>query len=105
MRTPRPWRNNRQIARNAADADVEKAAEGQSHDEQRACEEDLQALLEYVVGNEVWKCRRARLKSAPSLVPLSGAKGGNDDLPQLLQRCPPCLAIVGALLGHRDRID
>ena len=75
MRTPRLWRNNRQIARNAADADVEKAAEGQSHDEQRACEEDLQALLEYVVGNEGWKCRRARLKGAPSFAPAFWRKG------------------------------
>jgi len=48
-RTKRARRDDRQIAWNTADADVEEAAKSQSNDEQRAFEKEIQALLEYVV--------------------------------------------------------
>ena len=55
MRAMGSRRDNRQIARNAADTDVEEAAEYQPCKQQRAFKKEVQALLEYVVAGWGWK--------------------------------------------------
>ena len=49
MRTVRARCNDRQVARNAADADVQETAEHKTGDEDCDGRDQVQALLEYVL--------------------------------------------------------